>query len=132
CIQKDVVSWVNKYGAFDQFVFTHNNTTHPSIKSFGYTKQFGGLVGNTYTFDANNSGHIDTVKVYEDRGVLISGWIGQHYQNWLVSLAQSIDVQLNGRKINVTTSQFTMQQDRFEELISQEIAYFIDSDTTSV
>lgn len=123
CDNKDVLSWINKFGAFDQFVFTHYQENRASVESQSYNRQFGGWDGSDYSFD-NEYGEIETVKIKKPTGYIVSGWITPTIQNWLVSLYDSIGVRLNNEQnIKITSSSYTVKTNRFDELINEEITY---------
>lgn len=127
CINKSVISWINKYGAFDQFVFTHYNERRGTVDSQFYEKQFGTWDGTTYSFN-ETYGSIETVKTISPTGYIVSGWLTKEVQNWLVTLYQSIGVMLDNEKtIRITTSSYTEKTQRFEELINEEITYTMTS-----
>jgi len=123
CDNKDVVSWINKFGAFDQFVFTHYKENRGATESQSYQKQFGGWSNSTWSFDVDY-GEIETVKTNKPTGYIVSGWLNTTTQNWLVSLYKSIGVRLNTtQSIKITSSAYTVKTQRFEELINEEITY---------
>jgi hypothetical protein len=123
CDNKDVLSWINKFGAFDQFVFTHYKEDRGNSESFAYQRQFGGWDGSNWSFD-NDYGEIETVKMNKPTGYIVSGWLDTVTQNWLVSIYQSIGVRLNTNTcIKITSSAYTTKTQRFEELINEEITY---------
>lgn len=123
CINKSVISWINKYGAFDQFVFTHYKENRGTVESQYYEKQFGAWNGTTYSFN-EPYGSIETVKTISPTGYIVTGWIRKEIQNWLITIYQSIGVMLDGEKnIRITTSSYTEKTDRFEELINEELTY---------
>jgi|GEM_PF-6118599 len=127
CLQKNVISWINKYGSFDQFVFTHNLENKGSVESQYYEKMFGGWDGSTYSYNVPY-GSIETVKVINPTGYIVTGWLTKEVQNWLVTLYKSIGVRLNNEvSIRITSSSYTEKTNRFEELINEEITYALTS-----
>jgi hypothetical protein len=123
CSNKDVLSWINKFGAFDQFVFTHYKEDRGNTESFSYQRQFGGWDGGNWSFD-NDYGDIETVKMDKPTGYIVSGWLNTTIQNWLVSIYKSVGVRLNTTKaIKITSSAYSTKTQRFEELINEEITY---------
>lgn len=123
CANKDVISWINKFGAFDQFVFTHFKENRGNTESQSYQKQFGGWSGASWSF-AVDYGDIETVRINKPTGYIVSGWLDSVTQNWIVSLYKSVGVRLNtNTAIKITSSAYTTKTQRFEELINEEITY---------
>lgn len=123
CENKDVISWINKFGAFDQFVFTHNKEDRGNTESQSYQKQFGGWSGSSWSF-AVDYGDIETVKINKPTGYIVSGWLNSTVQNWLVSIYKAVGLRLNtNTAIKITSSAYTVKTQRFEELINEEITY---------
>jgi hypothetical protein len=120
--------WLNEFGAYDTFVFTHNNVLSASVSSESYVKMFGQWVGSTFTYDLNNSGAIDFSKTVKEKGELTSGYMIQELQNWLVELYKSPFVLLLGLggyslPITLESKSYKIEQDRFEDLISETVRY---------
>lgn len=127
CFQKNVISWINRYGAFDQFVFTHFLENRGSVESQFYEKKFGGWSGSSYSYEVPY-GNIETVKVINPTGYIVTGWISKEVQNWLTSLYKSIGVKLNNEfNIRITSASYVEKSNRFEELINEEITYALTS-----
>lgn len=111
--------WINKYGSFDTFDFSFNAIYSSEITSKTYEKQFGEWVNNVYTFDASNSGVLSYFKSASDSIQLISNYINQTTQNWLVSTCYLSPVvyilDTTYDRVTIENTAYTENQDRFLE-----------------
>ena len=111
--------WINKYGGFDTFDFSFNAIYSSEITSKTYEKQFGEWVNNVYTFDASNSGVLSYFKSASDSIQLISNYINQTTQNWLVSTCYLSPVvyilDTTYDRVTIENTAYTENQDRFLE-----------------
>lgn len=130
CELNQQVSWLNKLGAYDQMLFSHNREIKYSIKALEYKKQFGNWIpdgGNTFVFNNLDSGDTQYLKVIEPSGSLYTGWISEVYQNWLRSVAESVDVMLHvadkTERIIVTMTETEMLREKFEEILNFQLSY---------
>lgn len=117
--------WLNKYGGFDAFLFTHNRIYSGSIQSYTYEKQFGEWQGTSFVYNPNNSGVIDYLKRGAKRMTAVSGFIHQDQQNFLVQsmymspLCYILDDEYI--RVRVEATEYTLQQDNFEEEYTEEV-----------
>jgi hypothetical protein len=114
------VTWINKYGAFDSFVFKHVNIESGDVKADNYAKQFGGWDADAYTFDLANSGTLDYFKRTNNKGRAVTDDLTQEIQNWLTEVFKGLRHQMvlpdgTTYPIRVTTSRFQLQQARFTD-----------------
>ena len=116
--------WINEYGVWDSFIFDHNIERKGSVTDRMYGKKFGQWVGNNFVYNLNQAGNIRVGTQVTDSATLYTGWISQPLQNWLVSLFKSPRFVLYTDKqisVRVTSTQYTYEQQRFEDLISQSV-----------
>lgn len=117
--------WLNKFGGFDCFNFSHNRIYSGSIESYTYEKQFGEWQGTSFVYDPNNSGVIDYLKRGLKRMTAVSGFIHQDQQNFLVQsmymspLCYILDDEYI--RVRVEATEYTLQQDNFEEEYTEEV-----------
>lgn len=111
--------WINKYGSFDTFDFSFNAIYSSEISSKTYEKQFGEWVGNVYTLDASNSGVLSYFKSASDSIQLVSNYIDQATQNWLVRscyispVVYILDTTYD--RVSIDNTSYSENQDRFIE-----------------
>ena len=126
------VNWINKFGAYDSFIFSHANIESGSVKASGYKKQFGQWDGTNFTYDLQNSGAKDYFKSNDARGKLVSEYMSQELQNWLTTIYMGLDYQAtyaDGETfpIRVTKSRYELKLRRFEDLINEQVDYEINT-----
>ena len=131
------LQWLNEWGAFDSFIFEHNLELSGTIEDKTYGKQFGYWNGTSFDYDVNNAGTTRYDVKQKDTGTVYTGWITQAQQNWLVELykgSMHLLQYLLGveRSVRLTSNQFTFQQQRFEELISEAVAFEFSNDHNGV
>ena len=116
--------WLNHLGGFDQFTFTHNDTQTTKTKSNSYRKQFGNWQGTNFVLDAYNAGDIGYITTSDDSIELVSNWITQSVQNWLVASSYegvlvTIQTALETySRVTIDTNSYKLEDDFFEELIN--------------
>jgi hypothetical protein len=118
------LSWINEYGAWDSFIFDHNLERKGGVTERMYGKKFGQWVGTNFVYNLNQAGNIRVGTQVTDSATLYTGWISQTLQNWLVELFKAPRFYLYTNKqisVRVTSSQYTYEQQRFEDLISQSV-----------
>lgn len=112
--------WLNKLGSFDPYTFTHNKIIQAKIESNTFEKQFGNWSGNLFSYDANDSGVIDFLKTTKSMMQVVSGYINQEMQIYLVSgmytsplvlISESGDFE----RMRVEATEYVEQNDEFEE-----------------
>lgn len=117
--------WLNKFGGFDCFNFSHNRIYSGSIESYTYEKQFGEWQGTSFVYNPNNSGVIDYLKRGAKRMTAVSGFIHQDQQNFLVQsmymspLCYILDDEYI--RVRVEATAYELQQDNFEEEYTEEV-----------
>ena len=124
CNPIQTLSWINEYGVWDSFIFDHNLERKGSVTDRMYGKKFGQWVGTTFVYNLNQAGNIRVGTQQTDSATLYTGWISQTLQNWLVELFKAPRFYLYTDKqisVRVTSSAFSYEQNRFEDLISQAV-----------
>jgi hypothetical protein len=124
--------WLQKYGAYDQFIFTHNKTFSASISQQGYSKQFGEWVGTSFTFDSNNSGNISYKKTIKKSIEVSSGWLLQAVQNWLVQLYESPLTYIGSDRVTVNNNSYDVKQTQHDELFNEIVTIQVPNDIESL
>jgi hypothetical protein len=111
--------WINKYGSFDTYDFSFNAIFSSTIESKTFEKQFGEWSSSNYVFDASNSGVLSYFKTANDTLQLVSNYINQATQNWLVrtcyisSVVYMLDTTYD--RVTIDNTAYTESQDRFVE-----------------
>ena len=111
--------WINKYGGFDTYDFSFNAIFSSTIESKTFEKQFGEWSGSNYVFDASNSGVLSYFKTANDTLQLVSNYINQATQNWLVRtcyispVVYMLDTTYD--RVTIDNTAYTESQDRFVE-----------------
>jgi hypothetical protein len=128
CYSPNTLQWPNEFGAYDSFIFEHNLEQSGEVKDQTYGKQFGQWNGTSFEYDINSAGTLRVGTKQKDKGVIYTSYITQSKQRWLCELYKSprhylIDTEGTVDSIKITTNQFSFQQDRFEELISESVAF---------
>jgi hypothetical protein len=128
CNSAYALQWLNEFGSFDSYVFAHNLERTGSVEAQEFGKQFGKWNGTSYVYDADDSG-VQRSKTNTTRGgTIYTDWIEEAQQQWLVELYSSTLHRLIyssgvSKGIKLTSNQFTFKQQRFEELISEAVAF---------
>jgi hypothetical protein len=111
--------FLNKYGGYDVFALTHSIEKNTSVNTHEFERQFGRWVGNSYEYDAEESGVKVYLKVMEDSGTIHSQSLSEATANWLLSINESPRVMLweggNKRRINITNSKYSRIQERYSD-----------------
>lgn len=111
--------WLNKFGGFDQFLFAHNDIESTDIESKTFERGLGTWNGSSYTLNSANSGIQTYSKVATKKRTLISEYIDEATQNWLMdSVALSPTAYIFGtptQRVSVTNASYPKQQDKYEE-----------------
>jgi hypothetical protein len=128
CYSPNTLQWLNEFGAYDSFIFEHNLEQSGEVKDQTYGKQFGQWNGTSFEYDLNSAGTLRVGTKQKDKGVIYTKYISQSMQRWLCELYKSprhyiIDIDGVVDSIKITTNQFSFQQDRFEDLISESVAF---------
>ena len=130
CFAPVSVRWVNRYGAYDSFVFKHVNIENGTIDASNYESQFGGWYGGSYSFLLEESGVIDYFKRNNGKGRAVTDYLSQQIQNWLTSIFSGLRHQMTLEDgttypIRVTSRSYQKEQARFTDLRALEIKYDI-------
>ena len=136
CYTANQIVWLNKWGVPDQFVFTHNNIIKGSAKYMSYKKAFGEWQGNSFNYNAVDSGVKHFMVEVERSGSLVSGWLSQNEQNFITEIYDSpyhllINSSGSISSIELMDASYDFKQDRYEELFNEEIKYNITSNYNS-
>lgn len=115
--------WLNKYGGFDVYNYSHNIIRNSDIETKQFEQQYGGWEDVTYSLNSLNSGVRSYFKTAKDRLTLVSSYVNADTQNWLVESAYiSPLVYLFGtirEVVNITSSSYLESNDRFVEEITE-------------
>lgn len=120
--------WLNKYGAYDTFLFTYNKRISADNNAFNFEKSTGewkAIDINTLMYEESltNTGTLNYLKQTKKKLQLVSDWLTEEEQNWLVQLYESPLVYLNegmeDESIIVTNSGYQVKQDRHDELFNE-------------
>jgi hypothetical protein len=128
CRAAHALQWLNEYGAFDSFIFAHNLERTGNVNALEFGRQFGAWNGTSFVYDAELSGTQRSKTNTERGGIVYTDWIEEAQQHWLTELysgtvhrlVYSTGVQ---KGIKITSNQFTFKQQRFEELLSEAVAF---------
>lgn len=120
--------WLNEFGGFEQYIFTHNYISRSEIKSYSYERQFGKWNGSTFEYNVFNSGVTNYLKVIKDSGEIVSDWISEDLQGSVVRMYESpyVVVQIGTTsyyQIIVVNSSYEIKQGRFDELFNEIVQY---------
>lgn len=120
--------WLNEFGGFEQYIFTHNYISRSEIQSYSYERQFGKWNGSTFEYNVFNSGVTNYLKVIKDSGEIVSDWINEDLQGSVVRMYESpyVVVQIGATsyyQIIVVNSSYEIKQGRFEELFNEIVQY---------
>lgn len=132
CQTRSHLIWLNKFGSFDQYTFTHNKTETVEIQRFGYEKQFGAWDGTDYVFNTENTGKQDYLSVMKDGGEISSDYLSEELQHSVVKVYESPYKLLQTateeyQQITIKNSSYAKQQKRFEELFNEVVNYELSS-----
>jgi hypothetical protein len=123
CYKGKNVIWLNKFGAYDSFLFTYNTILKSDVQSKSYGKQFGAWNGETYEYTTKDTGSLTYLKTITDKVQIVSDWLTQSEQNWLVSIYDSPLVYMNEdttyENIEIENSSYGLKQMEHEELFNE-------------
>ena len=126
------MTWVNHYGAFDSFIFQHSHLESGTTKSSNYTRQFGGWESTSYTFDLGNSGPVDYFKNNLQKGKVVTDYLTEQIHTWFIRslVAKGLGHTLylidgTNYPVTLTTKNYNIKLRRWEDLISEVIAFDI-------
>lgn len=122
------LTWINKFGAYDSFVFTHNFSEKSEVQRFGFNRSIGQWSGSSFVLTTREAGQQDFFNVIKDGGEISSGWITQATQNSLVQIYDSplklieIGEQLY-KSIIIRNSSYDLKQSEYEDQINEVIDF---------
>ena len=128
CYLDTYLIWLNKFGAFDQYMFLHNLISRTEIQKLEYQSQFGQWVGTDFVYSTATSGNKSYVKTMQDSGSIVSDWISEVVQSYIVKLYESpyvvIQIGLTTYyQIVVNNSSYEIKQEKYEELFNEIIEF---------
>lgn len=120
------LKFLNKFGAYDYFLFEHNERKTASIKSYEYESEngFWDVFTNEFKIDRLRDGRKSYLKQTDEKLQLVSGYLDQAEQNWLTQLYESPLVYLNYnngdvQSVVITNTTYTIKQDQYDELYNE-------------
>jgi hypothetical protein len=120
------LKFLNKFGAYDYFLFQHNERKSASIKSYEYEREIGewNIFTNDFEIDKLRDGKQSYLKQTTEKLQLISGYLNEDEQNWLTQLYESPLVYLNYnngdvQSVIITNTSYTIKQDQYDELYNE-------------
>ena len=123
CFNGKNLVWLNKFGAYDTFTFTYNNILKSDIQSKSYGKRFGSFNGTTYDLDTKDTGSLTYLKTITDKIQIVSDWLSQVEQNFVVQVYESPLVYINEgtlyENIEIENSSYQFKQSEHEELFNE-------------
>lgn len=111
--------WLNMYGAFDCFTFTHNRINSTDIQEKSFERQTGDWDGGSFNYTPGRGGEVVYLKTMRDKMQLVSGFIKEDVQHYLVGgLYEASLVYLHDRirqRIKVINTGYIEQNDLHDE-----------------
>lgn len=115
--------FMNKYGAYDNYLFTYNKRYSASVKSFEFERSQGSWSNGVYSLSKTNTGRLSYLKQTTKKLQLSSDWLDETTQNWLTQLYDSPAVYINEGEENesviITNSSYQIKQDKHDELFNE-------------
>lgn len=115
--------FMNKFGAYDNYLFTYNKRYSASVKSFEFERSQGSWSNSVYSLSKANTGRLSYLKQTTKKLQLISDWLDETTQNWLTQLYDSPAVYINEGEENesviITNSSYQIKQDKHDELFNE-------------
>jgi hypothetical protein len=115
--------FMNKFGAYDNYLFTYNKRYSASVKSFEFERSQGSWSNGVYSLSKANTGRLSYLKQTTKKLQLISDWLDETTQNWLTQLYDSPAVYINEGEENesviITNSSYQIKQDKHDELFNE-------------
>jgi hypothetical protein len=118
------LTFLNKFGSYESFLFFHNQVAETEIQEHSYTRGFGEWVGDNYVLDPTTSGNFDYLKKMTDKVEITSDYINQDQFNWLtreVLESPLVYAQFENQvpyRVIPRNGTYRQAQDRFEELFN--------------
>jgi len=128
CDDVHEVVWLNKFGTFDQFPIEHNVIETFDVEARSYKKKYGAWSGINYEYSADASGSIDFEKTITGKGTLVTSYMTDTVQNWLVSVYDSPQAYLYSIagllfRLNLKNKSHRYKQGKYDDLIMEEMDY---------
>lgn len=115
--------FMNKFGAYDNYLFTYNKRYSASVKAFEFERSQGSWNNGTYSLSKTNTGRLSYLKQTTKKLELSSDWLDETTQNWLTQLYDSPAVYINegteDESVTVTNSSYQIKQDKHDELFNE-------------
>lgn len=115
--------FMNKFGAYDNYLFTYNKRYSASVKSFEFERSQGSWDNGVYSLSKTNTGRLSYLKQTTKKLELSSDWLDETTQNWLTQLYDSPAVYINegteDESVIVTNSSYQIKQDKHDELFNE-------------
>lgn len=125
------ITFLNKFGTYETFVFFHNQELNTEISEKSYGRGFGDWVGLTYVFDPAKSGEYDYLKQMQDKATITSDYINENQFNWLVNevlespLVMAQNENQTPYKVLPRNAKYTQAQGRFDELFDLSVECYL-------
>ena len=123
CFNGKNLVWLNKFGAYDSFLFTYNNILKSDVQSKSYGKRLGTFDGVTYVNNPQDTGSLTYLKTITDKIQIVSDWLSQVEQNFVVQVYESPLVYINEgtlyENIEIENSSYQFRQAEHEELFNE-------------
>lgn len=115
--------FMNKFGAYDNYLFTYNKRYSASVKAFEFERSQGSWNSGVYSLSKTNTGRLSYLKQATKKLELSSDWLDETTQNWLTQLYDSPAVYINEGEENesviITNSSYQIKQDKHDELFNE-------------
>jgi hypothetical protein len=115
--------FMNKFGAYDNYLFTYNKRYSASVKAFEFERSQGSWNNGTYSLSKTNTGRLNYLKQTTKKLELSSDWLDETTQNWLTQLYDSPAVYINegteDESVIVVNSSYQIKQDKHDELFNE-------------
>lgn len=115
--------FMNKYGAYDNYLFTYNKRYSASTKAFEVELPQGVWDNGSYYLSKTNTGRLNYLKQTTKKLELSSNWLDETTQSWLTQLYDSPAVYINENEDNesviVTNSSYQIKQDKYDDLFNE-------------
>jgi hypothetical protein len=122
------VQWLNRFGAYDCFIFTHNNIHSATIQDKTFQSYLGAWNAdtNTYNYSTQNTGVQSYQKNIIKKIQIVSGWLKAYEQNYLVQIYESpLVYMMEGlyiyKNIIINNSTYQLKQDLYNDELFNEI-----------
>ena len=122
------VQWLNRFGAYDNFIFTHNNIYSATIQDKTFQSYLGAWNAdtNTYNYSTQNTGVQSYQKNIIKKIQIVSGWLKAYEQNYLVQIYESpLVYMMEGlyiyKNIIINNSTYQLKQDLYNDELFNEI-----------